>query len=377
LKHITIHQWFVMASLLLLGPLLRLLPRLAAQEAGHAAWLAGLAALPLLIVYAVFLAKLWGSQPEGTGLPELTLTLLGERSGKGVLLLYAGYLVFYGGFILRSGAARLVVGIYPQASALPFVWSMGLLCLVAALGSVRSLGRCAKLLLPLVGGILLLTLSLAFQGVERENLVPVTIRDLPALLRASLPVLDVVGLGLFLPQFFLGCVEKRGALLPRYLRWLGVQTGLVTLLIFTVVGNFGAALVTQFTHPFFTLVRNLVLFRSFERMEALVINCWVFPDFLLVSLCVYAAQYCLRLALGEQPRDDSGSRLDVRGKRWLVFPCAAACLLLGSTLGSDFIRLRALSDRVVPALNLTLCYLTLPLLLGGEKIRKRLGKKER
>ena len=375
MKRITIHQWFAMGSLLILGPLLRLLPRLAAQEAGRAAWLAGLTALPPLLGYTAFLSRLWMRRREGTGLAELTLELLGEKGGRTVLALYALWLSFYGGFILRSGATRLVVGIYPQASAQPFIWSMGLLCLLAALGSARTLGRFAKVLLPLVGGILLLTLLLAFRGVERGNLLPVTIRDLPGLLRAAVPVLDVLGLGLFLPQFYLGLVDGRGELLPRYLRWLGIQLGLMTLLIYTVLGNFGAELVTQLTHPFFTLVRNLVLFRSLERVEALVINCWVFPDFLLVSLCVYAAQYCLRLALGEQPRADRGSRLEPGGKRWLIFLCGAACLLFGATLGSDLVRLRALSDRVVPALNLTFSYLTLPLLLAVGKIRERTGNR--
>ena len=373
MKRITAHQWTLMSSLLLLGPALRLLPRAAAEQGGRAAWLGALLALPLLLLYARFLSRFWARLPDGSGLGEAALLLLGEQRGRGLLYALAGWFLFYGGFVLRSASDRLVVAVYPQSAPAVFTVSMGLCCLIAALGSARSLARTAALLWPPVTGILLVLLLISLKGVDRGNLLPVTLLDLPALSLASLPVLDVLGLGLFLPLFFLGFVEPEARPLSvRRFRWLLGESALLTLLMLAVVGNFGAALVGRLSHPFFTLVRNLVFFHSLERIEALVVSCWVFPDFLLVSLCLFAAQYCLRLAMGEKPLLDRGSRLDRSHLRWLIPFCGLAAILVGLLLAPELFSLRLLSERTIPFLNLTLSFLTVPALYLIGKRKKLL-----
>ena len=373
MKRMTVHQWTQLSSLLLLGPALRLLPRLAAEQAGRAAWLSVLPALPLLLFYVRFLSRFWEARPAGTGLGEAALELLGPRWGRGALFFFTAWLLFYAGFVLRSGADRLVLTVYPQSAPAVFTLSMGFCCLAAALGSARSLARTGALLFPLVTGILLLLLLAALKGTSRSNLLPVTLLDLPALTRASLPVLDVLGLGLFLPLFFLGYVEEGAEpMLPRCTRWLIAEAALLTLLMFAVVGCFGGELVAHLSHPFFTLVRNLVFFRSLERIEALVVCCWIFPDFLLASLCLHAAQSCLRLALGRWARDDRGSRLDPSYLRWLIPFCAFAAILVGLLLAPDLLSLRRLSERVIPGINLTLSFLTVPVLALVSRRKKTL-----
>ena len=372
MKKITAHQWMSMSSLFLLGPMLRLLPRAAVLEAGRASWLCALPALPLLLVYGQLLARFWGARGTEEGLGEASLSILGPKLGRGVLFALALWLLFYGGFVLRCMADRLVVTVYPRSAPWLFTLSMGLCCLIAALGSARSLARTAKLLIPPVFGILLLLLFVSLKGLDRHNLLPVTVYDLPGLTRGALPVLDVLGLGLFLPLFFLGFVEeKERALLPRYSRWLLAECALLTLLMLAVQGNFGAELVESLSLPFFTLVRNLVLFRSLERIEALVVACWVFPDFLLASLCFFAAQYCVRLALGEQPRLDPGGRLDFSHLRWLIPFCALAATGAGLLLAPDLQSLRRLSERVVPAMNLVISFVTVPLLWLMQRWREK------
>ena len=83
--------------------------------------------------------------------------------------------------------------------------------------------------------------------------------------------------------------------------WLLWMVVLLCLLITTITGMFGAELTTKMTRPFFVMVRNLVFFRTVERVEALVAMLWLFPDFLLVSLLLWSAQYCLRLIFKLDP----------------------------------------------------------------------------
>lgn len=371
MKRITAHQWMVMSSLLLLGPALRLLPRLPAEQAGRAAWLSALAVLPPLLIYVRFLSQFLAGQDRAAGLGELTLRTLGPRFGRAALYGLGAWLLFYGGFALRSMADRLVVTIYPQCGTAVFTLSMGAICLLAALGSARSLARSAMLIWPMILGTLLLLLLVSLKGSSRVNLFPVTVLDLPQLTRAALPVLDVLGLGLFLPLFTLGYVEDReSSLLPRYTRWLLGEVLLLTLLMLAVIGNFGAPLVTCLSQPFFTLVRNLVFFRSLERIEALVVSLWIFPDFLLISLCLFSAQSCIRLALGAQPQDDGAFRLDAGKGRWLIPLCSLTAIGVGLLLAPDLPRFRLLSERVVPRMNLALCFLTVPLLALAARHKK-------
>ena len=80
---------------------------------------------------------------------------MAKRLTRGVLIalicifaLYAlaGWLLFYGGFVLRSGADRLVVTVYPQSAPAVFTLSMGFCCLIAALGSEQDPKAVMKLL---------------------------------------------------------------------------------------------------------------------------------------------------------------------------------------------------------------------------------------
>ena len=124
-----------------------------------------------------------------------------------MLLLLSLWLSFYGGFLLRNGADRLVVTVYPHSGPTVFALSMGLASALAALGSARSLGRCAKLMLPPVLGMLLFLLLFAVSSADARDLLPVTVYDLPGITRAALRVLDVLSLGLFLP---VGSDRRRG-----------------------------------------------------------------------------------------------------------------------------------------------------------------------
>ena len=350
-----------MSNLLILSPALRLLPQRAAAVAGRAGWAVALPVFPLLAVYALYLSRLSELQQEGIGMAEYAMLRLGERVGRAVLLLYGAWFLFYGGFLLRAGADRLAAAVYPQASPRPFLLSMGLLCLFAALGKLRSLARFARVILPLLLSVMLLLLLISLKDVQSSNLLPVTILDFPAMLQAGAPALDVLGLGLVLPFFLLPQVERSGPLWPGLLRCLLQQTLLLTLLGLTVIGKFGAELAAQLTLPFFTLVRNLLLFQSFERMEALIVSCWVFPDFLLVSLCLYTAQYCVRTAFGAAPQIDDGPRFSMERMRWVIPLCSLCSMAVGLLLAPDLTSLRRLSDHVIPAMGLI--FLLSPILL--------------
>ncbi len=365
-------QLLSLCTLILLVPALRLYPAASAELAGRAAWLCALAALPALLLYLRFLYRFMALRGEGEGLAELILRSLGGRLGQAALLLFAFWLLLYGGFVLRSGAERFVVTSFPHSSPAAFSLTLGLLALLGALGSPRTLVRAARMILPLLFLVLLVVLLFGLLSVDRTNLLPLTVYDTVPLLKGTLPVINVLAFALYGACFLLSSVPKAPGAFRGVAFWLVGSALLLTLLGTAVLGSFGATLCARLTQPFFTLVRNLIFFRSLERAEALVVTYWVFPDFLLLSMLLYTAQYCLRLALGQDPGYRGERRRDLRGGRWIILLCGATLLTLGLLLAPDAASLHFWSDRLIPLLNLSVAFGLIPLIYIVGKQKKTL-----
>ncbi len=336
----------------LFAPGTRLIPGAAAALGGKTAWLGPLAALPALLLYALLLDKL----SSGEALPERALRLLGRR-GRSPLLLLGIWFACCGGFVLRSGAERLQITAYPHSGPGFFVVCLALLALFAALGPLRALLRLGRMTLPLLLGVLGLILWTAGRDLEPVELLPVTHRDAAGLLRSSLPSLDLVSFALSARCLF--PVDREEGSFRRSASWtLSLCLGL-TALGAAVQGRFGAALSVRLSSPFFALVRNLVFFHSLERMEAPVVGLWILPDFLMASLCLQAAQRCLRTALGHSPGEDEG-RADGKNGRCLIWLTAALAAGLALLPGLDPARLLFWSRTGIPLLQLAVSLLLSP-----------------
>jgi len=368
------HEQYNMRQLLSLGtvialtPALRLFPAKAAQLAGRAGWLAGLAALPLAVGWAWAASRLLGELRPGEQLPDLLLRLGGKAFGRPALALLCLWCLTYAAFVLRSGADRLVGTIYSGASPLLFSQMMGLIALAAALSTPRSLVRMGRMLLPLLTGVLLILLLSAFFSADVNNLLPLGTTDLWPLMKAAPVPLDIAaGSGTAL-CFLAGELKSRERLFPALGVWAAGLCCLLTLLSAAVIGVFGAPLTASLARPFFVLVRTLRIFRTLERVEALVVMLWIFPDFLITALFLWAGQYGLRLLCGYRPDTEPHGRLDMGGGRWLIWVFGAAAAALSLFLGREPAALERWSAALIPAANLCFVFVFLPLIyIVGKK----------
>lgn len=350
---------------MLLSPALRLFPTASAMIAGPAGWLSALLGFFPAAAYTYCALRLFRLRREDEGLPQLLMRAAPGRAGRAVVLLLGLWALIYTAFILRSGADRFIVAVFPDSPRALFVLSMGAAALAAALTPLRCAARSAKLFAPAVLGTLLVVLLAALLSLRAENLVPVGVSDAPRVLAGALPVMDlltwvVLALSFFLPECASGSFTPRRALLCT----LGVCVTL-SLMSADIVGVFGAALTGELSWPFFTLVRSLVFFRSIERIEALVVALWIFPDFLIVSLFLRAARDCLFAAIPRlsRPGPLSGVCLPL---------LAAAAAGLGMIVAPQADGLFLWSQRIVPAANLFFTLVLLPGVLGLGAIKKRL-----
>ena len=350
-------QLLALGTMIFLTPALRLYPSETAALSGRAAWLAALLALPLMLGYLFFLTRLLALRQEGEGLAELALRLPGRAVGRVLCLLLALWALLYAAFVLRSGADRLVGTVYPRTNPAVFTEVMGLLGILAALAAPVVLVRMARIVQPFLLGVLLLLLTAALVSADPDRLLPLGAGDLLPAGRGALVAADVLAGPAAALCFLAGSVKKRpGGFLPLGL-WMGALCLLLTLLDLALLGRFGAELAASLSRPFFVLVRTLVFFRTVERVEALVVMLWIFPDFLILALFLRAGRQALGLLLDRPVLLDTARRDEL-----LTWVCGAAVIAAALFLAPDARSLERWSATIIPTLNLLFCFGLLPLL---------------
>ena len=369
---ITDRQFAAAVFTAVLSPMLRVLPRIAAVSAGRWAWLTVPAALPLLLVLALLMGSLRRSLAPGEGAAGLFLRAFGPVAGRVLLALYAGWFLFYAGFILRSGAERLTAAAYQHSGPEPFLLATLAAALLAALGTLRGAARTGVVFRAVLLTVLGAALVLSLPNIEAANLRPlgpVPVRSLPDGARSVAAVGGTAALFSFLRGYT--APGGRGAarlLLPPLALFVAVAAALCLV----PVGVFGAALTARLSYPFFTMVRDLSVLGVTQRFEAVVIALWVSADFLLCVLLLRCAHEALRVMLRLPAPEGASAPRSLRGGRWLLLPEAAAagaCALALPAAAEDF---RLWSEQLVPLLMCLFVYGGFPLLWLVGKLRKKL-----
>ena len=355
-KSYSLSQLLGLCSVVALTPALRLLPAAPARLAGQGAWLSVLLALPAAVLYGLFLWRFSHRRLPGESLSALWQRAAGPRAGA-VLLAAAGlWLLFYAAFTLRAGAERLIETVYPRSHRTLFIVPLAALAAFAASRNTLQLARMAKLVLPLLVGAIVLTLCFALPGLEPASLLPLP-ESGDSLPLGTLPTLDAALLVLTLFYFLSDALHGPGryrAVAARILL-LGL---LLALVVAVTVGSFGPTLTARLTQPYFSLVRNLVLFENLERMEALLVTLWLFSDFLLVAALFLLARRCLAPLLGE--------------KKWLPAALGVLALLTACLLAPGAAAYARLSERWIPAVNFCVSLLLIPGVYLAGRLRRRL-----
>lgn len=358
---ITPRQLMTTALVCVLSPLIRRFPRDAAATAGRTAWLSAPmalvpAALVILIVWLLFRQR-----SEPTAFSTVLCDALGKIPGRAVMTLYALWLVFYAGFLLRSGAERFVTTVYPDAGFTVFIVAGALLVGIAALGSVRSIVRAAMIFCPLLIAVPFGASLLMLGDIDWAILVPVTAADLPTNGYAALQIANVISV-----LFFLSFLGNRltEPLRPRNFLWrLPLLLVLLGAMTVCCLGLFGPELTAKLRYPFFLLLRDLHALGPLERAEPVVIALWVFSDFVLLSLLLRIAADNLRICFGcpvEHSVPQAGFSL--RRGRWLTVLVTLCAVTVGLTIAPDTTRFVFFSEQVVPPAN-TLMTFAIPLLV--------------
>ena len=352
-----------------LAPITRLLPKVPAQTARGAGWISPALAYPALLLFALVLTLFMRRRREGEGLGELVLRLCPKPLAGAYLGIVALFLVLSAGFILKTGAHRLISTIYPTSEPWPFTIAMLALGLLAALGPVKALPRVASIFAPVLLAVTLLALILSAHSVQPRNLLPSG--GIGSIFLSSLTVVEIYG-GLMFAAAFLeyGC-RQTGGRMKSAVKFLALICLLCTTFCLVIIGSYGAALTARFSHPFFSLARDITLLKTIERTEALIAALWVLSDFVIYTFLLCVSSRIIRLLLGYKP-EKSEKALSLRGGRVAIIICAGvtafAALFDGGLTERELLKI---SQYIIPCISLIILFFLTPLMLLSTKIQEK------
>lgn len=356
-----------------LAPVTRLLPKAAAQLAGSASWLAPLCALPPLLLFLLILTSLMKMRREGEGLGEVIMRRSGRTAGAIGLALIGSFTLFSAGFILRTGAHRLISTIYPDAGPLFFMIVMLIIGTVAALGPVKALPRASRVFAPVLLSVIVLALIFSLGSVDVRNLLPIKTQSAGKVFISGLAVVEIYGAVLYCAAFLEDQSPLQGRRFASCAGWLALICLLLCAFCAVIIGCYGARLTSRTLHPFFSMIRDVTLTKTVERIEALVTTLWVLSDFVIFTLLLCTASHIFRLIFGFRPEKGDVRALDMSNGRAVIPLCAALSGTAALLMPASEHVMRRISQLIVPCAILTILFVILPLLLLIAKLRTPRG----
>lgn len=361
-------QLTALAFVGLLSPTVRRIPGQLSHSGGRACWVSVLlAAIPIFIMVLLYSAL--RRRAGSLGGEELILGALGRAPGRAVLALTGLWLIFYCSYGLSAGADRMIASIFPNTRPAFLIIVMLAMCITAALGEYRALARCAMVFRPILLIAFAVLAVFALPEADLSELVPPFEGGAMPAFRGVVQLVNISSIAVYL--VFLEDKAQDGFSLRGFLGWTGVYIAILLFLCVSVMGLLGLELTQNLSHPFFAVIRELTLFGAVERIEAVIIGLWVFPDFIMISLLLKTAAKLLARAAGLDAPDVHARFFSMRGRRWLVWLCGALAGAGTLVIGGNAFRLMDYSEKLFPTLNFAFAVVLLPLCFLIWYVRNR------
>ena len=251
------------AALIGLSPLLYLVPGTQAEALGGMAWLGGIAALPVLALLARLLQRRAYRTPG---------RLLSAAAALWLLLAAAA--------VLHGCAVRYCTAVGVFKTPAPYAALLLGVAVPAALSRKKALFRVSEIFLPVVLTLLGVMLLCAAKQLRPARLIDLTQLTAPGVLRAAVPVILTGTAALLLPRCYAGASP---GVAPVML--LGMLAAVVCAAAVSVLG---APMTAALELPVFTMLRNIGLLHTIERLDALMAAVWILPDVTMLTLLLRA-----------------------------------------------------------------------------------------
>lgn len=244
---------------------------------------------------------------------------------------------------------------------------------MAALGPVKALPRASRVFAPVLLSVIVLALIFSLGSVDVRNLLPIKTQSAGKVFISGLAVVEIYGAVLYCAAFLEDQSPLQGRRFASYAGWLALICLLLCTFCAVIIGCYGARLTSRTLHPFFSMIRDVTLTKTVERIEALVTTLWVLSDFVIFTLLLCTASHIFRLIFGFRPEKGDVRALDMSNGRIIIPLCAALSGTAALLMPTSEHVMRSISQIIVPGASLTILFVILPLLLLIAKLRTPRG----
>jgi len=282
---ISIRQFFIIYVIGVAALVIRVLPRYTTFFAKEATWIASIAAVLPMFLLMYILYKIMRNGKDAS-LIESFQRILGKPLSKIVLTIYLIACIVFLAFRVRYFAEKCMSSIFTNVQVEFFVISLLIVVYLITKNNLQSFARFTEVIwLPLIMFVIFI-LFICIPDIKLENIYPITIFDIDNIFMGVLPITAVY---VYLPcMLFLGdSVNGKEKILKtgiKYILIIGIIGAIISL---TTVGVFGPDLSQELTQPYFTVLKNIELFGTIERIEALAITFWIITDIVLIIILTY------------------------------------------------------------------------------------------
>lgn len=320
----------------LIVPISRVLDHHAASVASSAAWLTPFAAALLFVPYCFILISLTKRYP-GKGLAEINKLVFGNVIGIFINLLYMAWFTLLSAYYLCKFGERMAATVFYDTDATVFVSVMLILLSFALSRGQEPLLRACSLFFFAVAAVFVASLLSVTPNLHPEYNLPVYPSLTGGVLKGGVQIFSVLTYFTAVP-FFFRHVKSDG--LGKYLFKGGAVALLLCLLsIFVIVGLFSAPLVAEMPFPFFSAVKEISVYDSVERIEAIIICVMILSDFSIIALFM--------LSFGNAAKETFGLKAPVKFNLILLL-----IFIISLFFSSNSTKLNHISAIMIVPLNL-------------------------
>jgi len=282
---ISIRQFFIIYVVGVAALVIRVLPRYSTFFAKEATWVSSITAVLPMVLLMYLLYKIMNNGKD-ISIEQSFERILGRVGSRIVLCIYLIACIVFLAFRVRYFAEKCMSSIFTNVQVEFFVISLLIVVYLIVKNNLQAFARFTEAIWIPILLFVIFILFICIPDIKLENIYPVTIYDLDNITMGVLPITAVY---VYLPcMLFLGdSVNGKEKFLKtgtKYILIIGIIGAIISL---TTIGIFGADLSQELTQPYFTVLKNIELFGTIERIEALGITFWIITDIVLIIILVY------------------------------------------------------------------------------------------
>ncbi|MGG2063967.1 GerAB/ArcD/ProY family transporter [Bacillus sp. S14(2024)] len=296
-NEITLMQYIFLINGMQVGTGILSLPRVLAEKAGTDGWIALVIGGVLSITASIFIVKTSQRYPNDT-LYDILIRLFGKIVGKGIVVIYMIYFIFYSGIVLVNALLYLKGWLLPKTPDYIIIFLFSIPTFFVARNGIRIIGRYCELAFYMTFWIALFFLIPLRESSTWLHFFPLLKDGLGPVLKA-VPTTVFTYLGFEIAFFLYPFLQKKqyaihGIVIANTLSMLFYL--FATLVCFAY---FSPDSITEFNQPVLNLLK-VIEFRFLERFDMVLLAVYLMVVSKVWIPSVYCAVFCSSQLLGKQ-----------------------------------------------------------------------------